>query len=81
MKATRAIVGMVRLLSNPDFSGVSGFSSIEIVGPFNTFNNLSPDGNLIRSTNGAAPYDNAPEVVTQIEADLDDATVLSFLEI
>jgi hypothetical protein len=43
-----------------------------------TFNNLRPDGQLVRSYDGSV---SAPEVVIQVRADLEDAIVASFLGI
>ena len=52
-----------------------------LVGTVNTFHNLSSEGKLIRSTNVFAPFDKAPEVVTQVQADLDDTILASFLNL
>jgi hypothetical protein len=48
------------------------------IGSVKTFNNLRPNGQLVRSYAGSV---SAPEVVTQVRADLEDAIVASFLGI
>jgi hypothetical protein len=48
------------------------------IGSVKTFNNLRPDGQLVRSYDGSV---SAPEVVIQVRADLEDAIVASFLGI
>jgi hypothetical protein len=72
------IGGCERLLIERNIVGSALPMVHGLVGSVRTFNNLRPDGQLVRSYDGSV---SAPEVVTQVRADLEDAMVAWFLGI
>ena len=81
--ATRAIevAGAEKALVENNIIGVDRARSIEHQSntkSLTTFNNTKPDGNLIKSLLQTS-NDTAPEVITKVRTELEDAIITSFL--